>query len=225
MSSTSSIIPKRGERALIAGQTGSGKTYFAVWLLEKLGKGLIFDTKIEPKFSRLGPVTERVGAALKLKKENPFVVLRPPSELLADPGLLDDMLVETYERMRGGVVYVDEAYQFHKGAAAGPGLIGLLTRGRSRGITTVLSTQRPVWLSRFALTETQRYYVFNLADRRDRSTLGQVIPDFERATLPGKHHFLYYDSGSSEGGIRTFAPVALPIDAAYTDKAVSHHWV
>lgn len=66
---------------------------------------------------------------------------------------------------------------------AGSGLIALLTRGRSKGISVLMSTQRPAWLSRFCFTEAQKYYIYRLTDRRDSKVLGEYIRVFSKKVL------------------------------------------
>jgi energy-coupling factor transporter ATP-binding protein EcfA2 len=197
------IAPEIGERALIVGQTGSGKTAFAAWLLPFLGHQfiVIYDTKIEPKFSQYEncSIVETPQEAkaeikrLKNSREQCFIVVRPSSEISSDPELLDGMLTYHYNNLSNVACYIDEAYTFHKNGNAGAGLIALLTRGRSRKITTIISTQRPAWLSRFCISEAQKFYAFRLIDKRDAVRLGDVIPDFAKLKNPNKYWFHYFD--------------------------------
>lgn len=222
------IVPERGERAFICGQTGSGKTAFAVWLLGYMPGTLIYDTKEERKFSAL-PKSVRVATmdeARKALRENKggeavydFVILRPSVAETLDSEMLDTMLQYHYENLRGIGAYIDEVFMFHNGGRVGPGLMSLLTRGRSRGITLTMSAQRPAWLSRFCLTESQRFYVFRLVDRADRQRLGEIIPGLSRDEQPEKYHFQYFDF--DQDGPAYFLPVPLdnPESHGYIDDA------
>lgn len=219
------VIPARGERMLIAGQTGSGKTTFATWLLERLENypRIIIDTKIEPKFAAMpqSVVLDDWKEAVKIsrKKAPPrHIVLRPSIEVASDWESMDALLMSHYREMRGLPIYIDEVYQVHSGGRAGPGLIGLLTRGRSRGITTIMSTQRPLWLSRYALTEAQRFAIFRLIDRQDRKRIGEVTPYPSDAVLP-RYYWAYWD-GELEG-FRLFAPIPYEGGAGYVDETPS----
>lgn len=219
------IIPAPGERALIVGQTGSGKTAFAVWLLPYCNDGVVYDTKIEPKFKALpgAVIVEKfddIKKAFKKNKDCRFVVLRPSAIETADPDFLDSLLQRHYAELRGHTCYVDEAYQFHNNGRAGPGLVSVLTRGRSRSITTILSSQRPQWLSRFCLTEAQRFYLFTLVDRKDRARFADIIPGLDVSENSAKHFFRYYDFDLESPILFNPIPLdALP-DAAqsYTDS-------
>lgn len=193
------IIPARGERAFICGQTGSGKTQFAVWLLRHMPGTIIYDTKEEKKFSTLPnsvrvTTIEAANEAIRDKHKNyDYVILRPPVEMTVDPDALDNLLAYHYQHMRGVGAYIDELFMFHNGGRVGPGLMSLLTRGRGRGITLTMSAQRPAWLSRFCLTESQRFYIFRLVDRADRKRLTEIIPDLSPDEQPAKFHFQYFD--------------------------------
>jgi len=194
------IVPKHGERAIIIGQTGSGKTAFARWLLSHMPGSIIYDTKIEPKFNSLSgrvickDVVSGIEAYRKDdKNEVKYAVVRPSVVITQEPKLLDEMLYYHYENGRNLTAYLDETYQFHVNGKAGPGLLSLLTRGRSRGITTVMATQRPAWLSRFCFTESQKFYIFPVVDKRDWKTISEVVPEMDKMPKPPKYHFYYYD--------------------------------
>lgn len=220
-----SFIPEHGERALIVGQTGSGKTVFAVWLLRHIPTAPIFiyDTKDEPKFRRLpnSIVVTTVQEALKAYHDEKidYVIVEPPVELLGDPEQLDNYLYYHYMNFRDSVCYIDEAYTFHNNGRAFKGLIALLSRGRSRGITTIISTQRPQGISRLCITEAQKVYVFRLADKLDRKRISDVIPNFDDYKLPPKHGFYFFESG--EDSAHLLRPVKLDrsLDTGYTDNA------
>lgn len=223
MARSPSIIPKHGERALIIGQTGSGKTAFARFMVKRMPGTIIYDTKVEPKFSTLTKVKvstpEQAMKAFQEDEDLDFVIVQPPVSVTYEPKLLDELLQQHYEQCRNVTAYIDEVYQFHIAGKAGPGLLALLTRGRSRGITTVMSTQRPAWLSRFCLTESQRFYIFNLADRRDWKTIAEVVPHFDEMGKPPRYHFYYYDYDMDEPQL--YKPVPLEGGEGYTDEAQS----
>lgn len=220
-----SIIPKPGEHCLLVGQNGSGKTAFACWLLERLEQApvLIFDTKIEPKFSKFQAckIVETMAEAIELKDDITvdYIVVRPPVHFMREPKLLDEMLWDAYEHFKHSPVYIDEAYTFHINGRAGPGLVALLTRGRSRGISTIISTQRPVLLSRFCVTEAKKLYIFKVTDKADRKRLEDVIPNFSSMKQPVKFGFWFFDTSLEEPIV--FAPIKLDLkfDTGYTDIA------
>lgn len=224
-----SFIPEPGERALIVGQTGGGKTAFAVWLLVRIPTAPIFiyDTKEEEKFPNL-PNSVIVETVEEMAKEYnnekiDYIIVRPPVEILGEPERLDDYLFYHYTHFRHSVAYIDEATTFHNNGRAFRGLIALFTRGRSRGISTIIASQRPRGLSRFAISESQKVYAFRLGDKDDRKRLGDVIPNFADLPIPPKHSFYFFESG--EDAPHLFAPVKLDarFDTGYVDKQPVDH--
>lgn len=208
----------------MVGQTGSGKTAFCAWLLKRVPYApiVIYDTKEEPKFDTLQP--GRVVTTIDHMDEaydDPtldYIVMRPPVAVAAEPDALDAMLYHHYERYSDSVAYIDELLQFHKSGRAGKGLQGLLTRGRSRGITTIMATQRPAWISLFAISEAQKFYCFFLSHEDDKKRMGKVIRDFDKLPDPPKYGFYFYELGitpepAKYGGVK----LDKALDLGYTD--------
>lgn len=218
-------IPKKGERALSIGMTGSGKTLFNRWLLERLPDSpiVVYDTKHDAKFLRLpkSRVVHSIDQAEEALSDLgvDYVIFRPDPRHIADAGYLDSLLAwhEQYWHHIG--VYVDEIYQFLKaGVHSGPGLIGLFTRGRSRGITTVISTQRPANVSKFIFSEANLFYVFWLSTEDDRKRVQNFIPGFKDLAAPERFHFYTYRQGSdAPPRLEKPIPVAEDETLGYTD--------
>lgn len=219
-----SILLKRGERGLIIGQTGSGKTVGALVHMQatNLYPVIILDTKGEPAFNDIAddgdeetPPEETIiyDDAEKFinqwhKKRQPeYSIVRPTPQEMGDSANLDSILQRIYDTNKRCLIYIDEAYQWHVNGRAGAGLIGLLTRGRSKGMSVLLSTQRPAWISRFCFTEAQKFYIYKLSDKRDHKIISEYIPDFMDKPIAQKHFFHYYDNSQDEKGIRYFKPV------------------
>jgi hypothetical protein len=225
MSERETFLPETGERALIVGGTGSGKTAFATWVIRRLPDTpvIIFDTKDEEKFPRLpNSIIVSTKEEILEQSENveiDYIIVRPPIHLLNDPVALDDYLLFIYMHIRNVVVFIDEGYTFHTNGREHRGLVALYTRGRSKGITTIMCSQRPVRISRFCISESQKVYVFRLMDRRDRKTLSEVIPNYDDFPNPQKHWFYYFEAGNDEPEL--FRPVKLDagMDTGYTDAA------
>jgi DNA helicase HerA-like ATPase len=187
---------------LIVGQTGSGKTELAKYLLARVAYPvIIYDTKDEPALEAFADVVVDVSQVADVMRPNPqgdepdIIVAKVPPETVADAEALDALLHQHYMNFRGWGAYLDEAYMWSQSAKAGPGLTGLLTRGRSRGISTVVSTQRPRWVSRFVVSEAQHVYLMRLVDGDDYARMGDIIPNADNLR-PKKYHFFYYEVGS-----------------------------
>lgn len=225
-----SILLEPGQRGVMIGQTGSGKTVGAIYQLQHAPFDcvIVLDTKGEPAFNALAvddetQVIYESGAAflraLKSKDWPNFMIVRPTPDEMIDLEFLDSLLLAIYHARRPCLVYVDEAYQWHVHGQAGAGLTGLLTRGRSLGISTLLSTQRPAWVSRFCFSESQKFYVYKLGDGRDVKTLAEHIPEFMRYYKRKKFAFWYYDNASDMEFAQFFNPVPLPIKPRGRDSS------
>lgn len=213
---SNSIVPDQGQRGLIIGKTGSGKTNFAKFLLKRANYRpfVIYDSKVENSFlslpdSILATTQDEVAEALNDEKID-FVIYRPEPEIVADPSAMDELLQIHYNQYSGVGAYIDEIYQFHQNGRALPGLVGLLTRGRSRGITLLMSSQRPSYFSRFVLTESERFYIFELLDKQDKKRLADVIPDFDEMAKPTKFGFWYFNASETEP--LRYGPIKLEIE-------------
>lgn len=222
------FVPKEGERAVIIGQTGSGKTTLVTLLLERIPQSpiIVYDPKHDAKLptmlkqSRIVTDFDRIEEALD-DGEVDYVIMRPDPSITSEPDVLDAMLVEHEKRFHHVGAYIDELYFFHRSGRAGPGLIGLFTRGRSRGITTLAATQRPAWVSGFVFSETQMFYIFDLSRKSDRKRVSDFIDGYdELPRLPietpaekkagRSHHFYIFRQGTGKPELQK--PVPPPID-------------
>lgn len=224
MDAENSVIPQPGERGLIIGQTGSGKTAFALYMLERLKDVPIicYDTKGEDKFltlagSRVAYSENQVIDAIG-DPETDYIIYRPPPEFLADPKLLDDLLTIHFNNYFNIPAYIDEVTQFYNSRNPGAGLLGLLSRGRSRGITTIMSTQRPVAIASACKTEAQKFYIFTLLSDKDKKSVGDIVPNYDKYANPVKHGFYFYKAGEENPIL--FPPITLPKirDTGYVDQ-------
>lgn len=213
-----SILLERGQRGIVIGQTGSGKTVGAIWHMQHVPVTpiVIMDTKGEPAFDKIGIDEEtQVYESLadfekewfKKRRQPIYSIVRPDMAEIAEPSAMDETLFKMVQSGRGHFLYIDEAYQWHVQGRAGAGLTGVLTRGRSKGITTLLSTQRPAWLSRFCFTEAQKMYIYRLTDKRDSKTIGEYVPDFVDKPVAKRFEWYYYDV--LEGELKMYSPVKI----------------
>jgi hypothetical protein len=185
----------------------------------------VYDTKGEPKFEALGAhrvitgIDEYEDAADDQTID--YVIVRPPAHLLRSPRELDEYLWAHYQTLHGVPAFIDEADQWVDGPRGGAGLTSLLSRGRSRGISSILATQRPAFIPRKMVTEATHTYAFRLTDRADRKRLSDVIPGFDQVIPAAKHHFHYHRSGEDKA--KLFAPIALDksLDTGAIDKPAS----
>lgn len=214
------MLLERGQRGLLVGQTGSGKTQNALFQLanSRVWPITIFDTKIEPVFLSLpddddtieitNSIDEYRALSRRKKVDRPtYTIVRPGMHEMNDFEVLDEYVRLAYDKFGAGLYYFDEILNWHNQGRPVNGLVGLLTRGRSRGKTVLMASQRPGWISRFCLSESQRFYVHWLNDARDKKTLSEIIPGFDRLDDVPKYHFYYYSTTEHREMPRLFKPV------------------
>lgn len=83
-----------------------------------------------------------------------------------------------------------------------------LTQGRSKRISMVVLSQRPVWLSRFVFSEADFFMVFDLTHTDDMKIVAAYIRDDERGLLErplAPHNSFFYDVGRKR--LERFGPV------------------
>lgn len=203
---------QKGERGLLVGKTGSGKTQNGLFHLQNtpLWPRIIFDTKIEDHFFSLPQNGEKLelieglenfahyAKTTKRDKMPDYLLVRPTGAEFVDPEILDEYMGIVYSSFGPVFTYIDEVNNLHKNGRALPHLMNLLCRGRSRGKTTLMGSQRPAFISRSCLTESDRFYIHQLTDMKDRIRLSDVIPDFDKEIKPPKWHFHHFAHADHE---------------------------
>jgi len=181
---------KQGEHIGVVGRTGSGKTYLIGKLVQMRQYVTIFRTKPDKnKFP--GFVTVRKAAAMDHWRSE-RLLLEPEYHRQAAEGY---GMLERAWRDGGWTIAVDENW-YAEQIGLKPYVIRLLTQGRSKDISVIVGMQRPVDISRFALSEITHLFVFRCEGRdlkfslRD-STVDAIVPAVR--SLRG-HDFVYYNA-------------------------------
>lgn len=194
-----------GKRAILAGRTGSGKSTLAQFLMRQSGgHWIIINPKWTAAFDNLPRANKIIGIKTKEIQKSVFsegkfdyTIINPKKNEIS-PEILDLLIEWIHDNFTHVGVYVDELYSVHTNGRAGPGLIGLLTRGRELGQTFLGATQRPAYLSKFIFSEAE--YIcgmsLNLKDDRVRMYEFTGHPAFE-VKLP-EYEWLWYDVNADE---------------------------
>lgn len=215
-----SILLDRGQRGLLVGKTGSGKTQDAMFHLRHtdIWPKIIFDTKIEDHFFSVPEEGEEMHLAysvddlkaikkLPMKEQPDYILVRPSAEEVNDFEPMDQYTQFVYNNFGKCFTYFDELTNWHRGMLCGPGMINLLTRGRSRGKTTLMASQRPAWISRSCLTETDKFFIHNLNDEKDVARLSDVVPRMNKMKKLPRFHFYHYDTSADMDEPALYLPV------------------
>lgn len=200
-----------GQRYAIFGRAGSGKTYLTRWLVLRSPQNwVILDTKHDPEFDGWRP-RNGLAAMTTLGRQwasgQRIVVLRPqPAE--NNPAMLDDYLGMLHDSWDNFGVVIDEAYQVCPSAmTAGPGITGLLTRGRVRGQAAIVGSQRPARVPRFCFSEANAFVVMALNIEADRKTAYGFTGRHEVMRKLPPREWLYYQV--AEDRLTTYSPVSI----------------
>ena len=196
----SQLTPRSGERAVFLGQTGSGKTWAMRAMLGaylKRRQVIVIDSKHDPAWGNLKGaryVATLEGVFRAKFPRYPLVVWRPSGEAANDPDVFDKFYAWLYAR--GNTVAVcDEVSQTVAGVTNyGSGFADVVTRGRVRGLIVLFGSQRPVMVPRIVYSESQRFYVFFVSDKRDRATIAAFSNPELSGNVPDQHGFWYYHS-------------------------------
>lgn len=195
-------FPTNSDKLAVIGRNGSGKTVaagynFSLRNFDKM-PWTIVNSKGDELIEKIGKLPGVHNIKLDERPKKPGIyIIRPIPEV-------DDEKVEAYfwhcwKRGRHGI-WADEGYMIPKGGA----LNALLTQGRSLKIPMIILMQRPVFLSKFVLTESNFIQVFDLSHKDDKDTLRKFIPYDVVETLP-PYHSLWYDVARKK--LTIFGPV------------------
>lgn len=202
---------KIGDHVAVIGDTGSGKSYFlANGLLRMREYVVVFLTKSDKRDTALwksaGYKFVRRAKDIDDARYSRFVV-QPRYHEQAREGWL---LAEKVYRQGHWTIVWDE-YFLAERIGLGEQIEKLLTQGRSNAITVVVGMQRPVAISRFAISQATHVFTF-VVEGRDADTLGEsatprLLPliserwraqsshraDAARIPMLREHEFAYYN--------------------------------
>jgi hypothetical protein len=194
-------FPNNTQRHFIVGATGSGKTHMAVWSLSMRNYDvmpwIVYDFKTDELINSIdGAQYLDIDAPLP---EHPGIYIVQPDP--DDDEILSEHMKLVWAQTNIGV-FIDEGYMVGKN---NKGFRRLLTQGRSRRIPMIILSQRPVWMDRFVLSESEFKQVFRLSHIKDVKTVQEFIPYNITKRLPEFYSY-YYDVTSNTCEIMPPAP-------------------
>jgi hypothetical protein len=186
-------LPSYNSRAVFVGKTGCGKTTLAEKVCANHEFVAVLDSKAELNWNGYDIFTDL--ASVKRSK-NPKVIWQPnPHE--QNDATYDEFFQWIYER-KNTVCYIDEVLAICKNSQNIPfHYRALLTRGRSRGIGCYNSTQAPVFVPHWILSQSEHYFVFQMKLEGDREKVEKITGILRDDLKDLKNHEFYYADDNS----------------------------
>lgn len=184
-------FPGVSDRTAIVGRTGSGKTVYAVWVLSRQSfdsmPWVILDFKRDELINSIKGA-KHIGYETIPTKPGIYILHPIPGETEK----LETYLWGIWKQGNIGL-YVDEGYMIGPSDA----FEAILTQGRSLRIPTIILSQRPVWLTRFAFSEATFLNIFDLSDDEDMKTVRRYVKRKLWGELKDdipEYHSYFYDA-------------------------------
>lgn len=157
-----------GEHMAVDGQTGSGKSTFVRTVLLSRKYEIILRSKPD----KVKYVVDKKAKLAKAMLDNRWDRLEIEPKYEEQTAEFARALEYAWKHGKW-TVYIDELYYAIRSLKLEPFIERLLTQGRSKGISVVVGMQRPVRVTRFAISEATHIISGNL-EGRDARTLGEA---------------------------------------------------
>lgn len=181
-------LPAFDDRAVFVGKTGCGKTTLAEKICSQFSYVVVLDSKGELKWKNY-QVCVSLDSVFNSVSEK---IIWQPNPHEQNPETYEKFFKWIYDR-ENTVCYVDEVLAICKNSQDLPFWFrAILTRGRSRGIASFNSTQAPVYVPHWILSQAEHYYVFRMKLESDREKV-EKITGISKTKLNAleKHEFYY----------------------------------
>lgn len=191
---------KQGEHVIIIGDTGSGKTFLTSKILPLRTHVMVLRTKPDDiKFEgfRKVDLLRKVGGYFDDAGKKVYKFLLDP-----DYDLQQRELSQAFEkawREGGWTVAIDETYYATQILKLERQINKLLTQGRSKHITVICGMQRPVFISRFAMSQATHAFIFRCEGRDLKSLADALSPSIIKPVEDLREHdFIYFNRATRE---------------------------
>lgn len=191
---------KQGEHVIIIGDTGSGKTFLTSKILPLREHVIVLRTKPDDiKFDgfRKVDLLRKAGGYFNDagKKVNRFLL--DPDYDLQQREL--SLAFEKAWREGGWTIAIDETYYATQILKLEKQINKLLTQGRSKHITVICGMQRPVFISRFAMSQATHAFIFRCEGRDLKSLADALSPSIIKPVEDLREHdFIYFNRATRE---------------------------
>lgn len=192
------------------GRTGTGKTVAIMWHLSnanlKSKPWIVYNFKNDEHIESLPNTVDVDFDFIPKRKDTGIFVLHPSpgdakSSIRGEQSELEKHLWKLWGRGNCGLV-CDEGFIIGDNEA----FDCCFVQGRSKHIQMLVGTQRPVWLTRFAYSESDFFQIFHLNDIRDKKIIEGFVPiDYSHEEVLPDFWSWYYDVGKNK--LWKFKPV------------------
>lgn len=185
-------LPSHDHRAVFVGKTGCGKTTLAERVCGQFINVCVLDSKGDLDWKGYRVFTEL--NELFSAKETRLVWRPNPYE--QNEQSYDKYFKWIYDR-KHTVCYVDEVLAICKSSQDMPFWFrAILTRGRSRGVASFNSTQAPVYVPHWILSQAEHYFVFRMKLETDREKVEKITGIPRKMLNELSNHQFYYANDS-----------------------------
>lgn len=185
---------QQGEHVAVIGDTGSGKTYLLSRLLEP-GRYrdyvIVLKTKLRDDSFDHFRGYKQISSLKQISVNQNYYVLAPSRKALPQQTV---ELLEMADASGGWTVVIDELFYLQEKLRLTDYIDDLLTQGRSSKLTIVCGMQRPVRITRFAISQARHVFAFE-QEGRDAQELSYATTRGMRDAVErlGRYQFAYFD--------------------------------
>lgn len=188
----------RDDRGVMIGKTGCGKTTLAKFLVEDERKP--FSVTWNPKGSdgvlawNQAHVTS-LGELYDAADDDAQRIVYTPDPFVAEDAINQAELFYWVYENKNRRFYIDEATSIaYPGSKIPKPLTAILNRGRERGVSALVATQRPSGVPMNILSESEHYYVFKTLLPQDRQRIEAITGiGFEDQASLDDYQFYYFN--------------------------------
>lgn len=182
------------DRGTLIGKTGSGKTTLAKFLLEDYAKP--YSVTWNPKNSDTvnGWTHKKYTSMEELIDAEDKRIIYTPSVLKAEDEADQEVFFNWIYDRKYTRVYVDEATALIGGSNPPRYLTAIINRGRERGISSLIATQRPKRVPLNILSEAEHFYIFKVLLYDDRKRIEEICGiTLEQQSELNDYEFYYFN--------------------------------
>jgi len=184
-------LPNSRERVAVFGRTGSGKTVFMTFLLSRASiterPWIIIDHKNDDYLTKL-PYAEQIKLGTLPKYPGLYIV---------KPSFQQDEEVDAYLHSilrKGNIgVFTDEGSSIKQAEPRFTGLKSIFAQGRSKRTPILFATQRPAWINKSVLSESDYFACFHLQTQQDKDRVHDFMTILDEETPLDRFHCHWYD--------------------------------